>query len=58
MFNAKLAQMLDLDQAVGRASNVYVYVEGGLYYPIKTVKRDKDGNYIIVCKNIAKVESE
>ena len=58
MYNALLAQMLDLDTPTGKYSNVYVYVEDDLFYPIKTVRKDKDGNYIIVCKNIKRAKPE
>ena len=55
MFNAKLQQMLASDSKSDQVSNIYVYIEDDLYYPIKTVRRDKDGNYIIVCKNIKRM---
>ena len=55
MFNAEIQQSLASDSKSDQVSNVYVYIEGDLYYPIKTIRRDKDGNYIIVCKNIKKI---
>lgn len=58
MLTAQLAKMLELGTVIEKGSTVYVYIEGGLYYPIKSIHKDKDGNCIIVCKNIAKVESE
>lgn len=56
MFNAELQQSLASNSKSDQVSDVYVYIEDDLYYPIKTVRRDKEGNYIIVCKNIFKIE--
>lgn len=35
--------------------NVYVKIEGWLYYPIKQIKKEGD-NIIILCKDITKME--
>ena len=58
MLTAQLAQMLESGTIIEKGSSVYIYIEGGLYYPIKSVHKDKDGNCIIVCKNIEKDKPE
>lgn len=58
MFNAQLVRLLKTDSLYDSDYDIYVYIEDDLYYPIKTVQRDKDGNYIIVCKNIKNAKPE
>ena len=33
-------------------ATVYVRIEGGIYYPIKEVVREKDGTFTIICKDL------
>lgn len=58
MLTAQLAQMLASGTVIEKGSSIYVYIEGGLYYPIKSIHKDKDGNCIIVCRDIQKDKPE